>query len=159
LDFTFALAYLRYLCQRRRKLLLVVYGAAFAVKAYAVQLAKRSDIHPLICIADICKVLSTEGGKITNVPGFEVTVPDGVERSWTSVGSVHKEASNFGFAWFRMFGRGLQEGWFEAHPQEVVPGGLEGIQQALTNLKEGKASAVRYVFRIADTHGVPKLSL
>jgi NADPH2:quinone reductase len=198
-----------------KKLLLVVYGAAFAVSVY-VQIAKRSDIHPLICIAgrgipfmempvdkskggviidyrksdetavegieaaipsseklmcafnaisekgsspNICKVLSTEGGKITNVLGFEGTVPDGVEWSWTSVGSVHKEASNFGFAWFRMFGRGLQEGWFEAHPQEVVPVGLGGIQQALTNLKEGKASAVRYVFRIADTHGVPKSSL
>lgn len=78
---------------------------------------------------NICKVLSTEDGKITNVLGFEGTVPGGVERSWTSVGSVHKEASDFGSARFRMFGRGLQEGWFKAHPQEVVPGGLGGIQQ------------------------------
>jgi NADPH:quinone reductase len=200
----------------KKQLPLVVYGAASAVGAYAVQLAKRSDIHPLICIAgrgipfvetlvdkskgdviidyrkgdeavvegikaaipsgeklmyafdavsekgsslNICKVLSTESGKITNVLGFEGTVPDGVEQSRTSVGSVHKEASDFGFAWFRMFGRGLQEGWFKAHPQEVVPGGLGGIQQALTNLKEGKASAIKYVFRIADTDGVPKSSL
>jgi NADPH2:quinone reductase len=30
---------------------------------------------------NICKVLSTEGGKITNVLGFEGTVPDGVDRS------------------------------------------------------------------------------
>jgi len=89
---------------------------------------------------NICKVLSTEGGKITNVLGLEGTVLDGVERSWTSVGSAYKEACNFGFAWFRMFGRGPQEGWFKAHPQEVVPGGLGGIQQ------EGKASAVKYVF-------------
>jgi len=189
----------------KKQLPLVVYGAASAVGAYAVQLAKRSNIHPLICIAgrgipfvetlvdkskgdviidyrkgneavvegikaaiplgeklmyafdtinekgsspNICKALSTEGGKIMNVLGFEGTVQDGVKRSWTSVGSVYKEASNFGFAWFRMFGRGLQEGWFKAHPQEVVPGGLGGIQQALTNLKEGKASAVKYVFRI-----------
>ena len=102
---------------------------------------------------NICKVLPTEDGKITNVLGFEDTVPGGVERSWTSVGSVHKEASDFGSARFRMFGRGLQEGWFKAHPQEVVPGGLGGIQQ------EGKASAVKYVFRIADAHGVPKSSL
>jgi NADPH2:quinone reductase len=195
---------------------LVVYGAASAVGAYAVQLAKRSNIHPLICIAgrgipfvetlidkskgdviidyrkgdeavvqgikaaippgeklmyafdavsekgsspNICKVLSTEGGKITNVLRFEGNVPDGVEQSLTSVGSVHKDASDFGFAWFRMFGRGLQEGWFKGHPQEIVPGGLGGIQQALTNLKHGKASAVKYVFRIADTEGVSKSSL
>jgi hypothetical protein len=57
---------------------------------------------------NICKVLSTEDGKITNVLGFEGTVPGGVERSWTSVGSVHKEASDFGSARFRMFGRGLR---------------------------------------------------
>jgi len=30
---------------------------------------------------NICKVLSTEGDKITNVLGFEGTVPGGVERS------------------------------------------------------------------------------
>ena len=78
---------------------------------------------------NICKVLSTEGGKITNVLGFEGTVPDDVERSWKSVGSVYKGASNFGFVWFRMFGRGLHEGWLKANPQEVVPGGLGGIQQ------------------------------
>jgi NADPH:quinone reductase len=29
----------------------------------------------------ICNVLSTEGGKITNVLGFEDTVPDSVEQS------------------------------------------------------------------------------
>ena len=195
---------------------LVVYGAASAVGAYALQLAQRSEIHPLICIAgrgipfvetlidkargdviidyrkgdeavvegikaaipssgkllyafdaisekgssaNICKVLSNDGGKITNVLKFEGNVPDGLEQSWTSVGSVHKDATDFGFAWFRMFGRGLQEGWFKAHPQEVVPGGLRGVQQALTNLKEGKASAVKYVFRIADTDGVSKSSL
>jgi NADPH:quinone reductase len=195
---------------------LVVYGAASAVGAYAVQLAKRSNIHPLICIAgrgipfvetlidkskgdiiidyrkgdeavvegikaaipsgeklmyafdaitekgsslNICKVLSTKGGNITNVLRFEGNVPDGVEQTMTQVGSVHKEASDFGFVWFRMFGRGLQEGWLKGHPQEVVPGGLGGVQQALTNLKHGKASAVKYVFRIADTEGVSKSSL
>jgi NADPH:quinone reductase len=200
----------------KRPMPLVVYGAASAVGAYAVKLAKRAGIHPLICIAgrgipfvetlidkskgdviidyqkgdeavvegikaavpsgeklmyafdavsgngsspNICKVLLTEGGKITNVLAFEGTVLNGVEQSWTHVGSVHENDSDFGFVWFRMFGRSLQEGWFRGHPQEVVPGGLGGIQQALTNLKEGKASAVKYVFRIADTDGVSKSSL
>jgi NADPH:quinone reductase len=169
----------------KKQLPLVVCGTASAVGASAVQLAKRSDIHPLTCIAGrgipfvetlvdkskgdvtidyqrgdeavvegiktaipadekleyafdavgekgsppkICNVLSTEGGKIMNVLGFEGTVPDGVEQSRTSVGLVHNEAGDFGFAWFRMFGCGLQEGWFKARPQEVVPGGLGGIQ-------------------------------
>ena len=33
---------------------------------------------------------------------------------------------------------------------------MEGVEKALTNLKEGKASAVKYVFKIADTPGAGK---
>jgi NADPH2:quinone reductase len=33
------------------KTLLVIYGAISAVRAYVVQLATRSGIHPLICVA------------------------------------------------------------------------------------------------------------
>jgi len=40
------------------------------------------------------------------------------------------------------------------HPHVVVEGGLAGIEKALTDLKEGKASAIKYVFRIRDTPGV-----
>lgn len=42
------------------------------------------------------------------------------------------------------------------HSHEVVPGGLGGTRQALTNLKGGKASAVKYDFRVEDTDGVSK---
>ncbi|KAG8627412.1 hypothetical protein KVT40_004895 [Elsinoe batatas] len=45
----------------------------------------------------------------------------------------------------------LIEGKFSGHPTEVIPGGLEGVQKGLQNLKDGKASAVKYIFRIADT--------
>lgn len=54
---------------------------------------------------------------------------------------------------FRYFSKGLQEGWFMAQPQEVVPGGLGGIQSGLERLKDGTASAVKYVFKISDTEG------
>jgi hypothetical protein len=40
------------------------------------------------------------------------------------------------------------------HPHEVARGGLGVIQQPLTNLKHGKASTVKYVFRIEDIDGV-----
>ena len=49
------------------------------------------------------------------------------------------------FGWSRLFGRGLQEGWISGHPYEVVPGGLEGVQTALENLKAGKASTAKYI--------------
>ncbi|KAB5578160.1 alcohol dehydrogenase-like protein [Coniochaeta sp. 2T2.1] len=196
---------------------LVIYGAASAVGYYAIQLAQRSNIHPLICVAgrakdhvetaidrskgdtiidyrdgdeavvagfkkalegqglppllhafdavsekgsyvNICKVLS-KGGKITLVlPGKEYEeIPEGIEKSVTSVGSVHNKSEgekDFGFIFFRYVTRALQQGWFKPQRQEVVPGGLSGIEQALQNLKDGKASGVKYVFRIAETEGV-----
>ncbi|KAK5122948.1 fusarubin cluster-oxidoreductase [Meristemomyces frigidus] len=105
---------------------------------------------------NICKVLDPEAGKITFVlPGKKYEeVPAGVEKSTTRVGDVHADLKDFGYVYFRYISKGLEEGWFKPQPQEVVPGGLEGVEQALTNLKEGKASAVKYVFKIADTPGV-----
>lgn len=186
---------------------LVIYGAASAVGIYALQLAVRADIHPLICVAgraktyvegfldpskgdvvvdyrdgdeavvesikkaagdqpllyaydavsekgstaNLGKALSS-GAKITTVlPVDDKEVPKEVTIHRTSVGSVHKEDQDLGFVYMRYFAKGLQDGWFKAQTQEVVPGGLGGIQTALENLKSGKASAVKYVFRIEDT--------
>ncbi len=81
-------------------------------------------------------------------------LPDSVQKSLTGVGSVHRDEKDLGHVYFRYIGRGLQEGWFKGQRQEVIPGGLGGIQAALENLKAGKANAVKYVFRIADTEGL-----
>ncbi|KAI5918648.1 GroES-like protein [Camillea tinctor] len=104
---------------------------------------------------NLSKVLA-KGAKITLVlPGNDYSqIPSYITQSTTSVGSVHNDSKDFGYVFFRYFGRGLQEGWLKAQPQEVVPGGLDGIQGALENLKAGKANAIKYVFRIADTEGV-----
>lgn len=61
--------------------------------------------------------------------------------------------SDFGQAWFTLFGKGLKEGWLKAHQPEVIPGGLEGVEEGLRRLKDGQASAVKYVFRIGETEG------
>ncbi|KAI0845444.1 GroES-like protein [Daldinia vernicosa] len=189
---------------------LIIYGAASSVGAYAVQLARKSNIHPLICVAgksqayvetlidrskgdvivdyrngddavvealkkaagdskilyaldatseqnsyvNISKVVA-EGSKVTSVlPPQNFEYPAHVSHSVTMVGSVHTEDKDFGYVYFRYFGRGLGEGWFKAQPQVVFPGGLGGIQGALENLKAGKANGIKYVFRIADTEGV-----
>ncbi|KAI1179166.1 GroES-like protein [Nemania sp. FL0916] len=189
---------------------LIIYGAASAVGAYAIQLAQRANIHPLICVAgqsaphvealidrskgdtvldyregdaalvaglrrasggrplrhaldavskpwsyvNIFPVLEP-GGSVTFVQDVEDSeVPSHLKHSRTRVGSVHQDAKDFGFIYFRYFTRGLQEGWLKPQPQEVVPGGLAGVQQALENLRDGKANAVKYVFRIAETEGV-----
>ena len=121
---------------------------------------------------NISQVLDHKTGKITTVLPIENTkgIPETVEKSMTMVGSAQIETDTdpwqkktgmqtgneeFAMAFFRYFSRGLQKGFFKGHPYEVVPGGLAGIQGALQNLKDGKASAVKYVFRLEDTDGVP----
>ena len=111
--------------------------------------------------------MSKTGGKITLVlPGKDYKeIPPGIEKTTTMVGSVHIGPSEsaakagiitggkeFGFAFFRLFSRGLQEGWFTAHPYEVVPDGLNGVEKGLSNLKSGVNSATKYVFKIEDTN-------
>lgn len=98
------------------------------------------------------------GGVITNVlPGRDFSdTPEGIENVTTMVGDVHGPLKEFGYVFYRYIARGVDEGWFLPQPQEEIPGGLEGVEKGLRNLKEGKASAVKYVFKIADTPGVGK---
>lgn len=122
---------------------------------------------------NICKVLDHETGQITLVlPGKDYSaIPSSIKQSTTMVGAVHADMdqnqfqketgsktgnTDFGYVMFRFFSRGLSEGWFRGHPQEVVPGGLSGLSGALKSLKDGKASAVKYVFRLDETDGVKR---
>lgn len=203
---------------------LVVYGASSAVGAYAIKLARLSNIHPIIAVAgkgqpfvetlldrskgdsivdyrkgddavvsgikaalkqagfsdvhhafdavsehgsheNLCKVLSPSSKLTLILPGNNYNqTPPTIKWSIMLVTDAHTDLSEedkklgirtggkeFAHAYYRFFSRGLQEGWFTHHPYEVVPGGLGGIQTALTNLKSGKASAVKYVYRIEDT--------
>lgn len=188
---------------------LVIYGAASAVGIYAVQLAARANIHPLICVAghsqdyvraflDPSKgdaVVDYRAGDDAVVQGIRAAAPqgaklllaydavsekgsdvnlgkvlspgavlttvlptpteekprEGLRTVRTMVSSVHAEDHDLGFVYMRYFAKGLQDGWFKGQRQEVVPGGLGGVQTALENLKNGKANAVKYVFRIDET--------
>jgi NADPH2:quinone reductase len=117
---------------------------------------------------NISKVLSKTGSKITLViPGADYAdIPKSIEQSTTMVGSVHIPVTpdsakgragittggkEFVYVFFRLFARGLQEGWFSGHPYEVVPGGLGGVEKGLANLQNGVASATKYIFKIEDT--------
>ena len=120
---------------------------------------------------NICEVLDRQTGQITLVlPRNEyLEIPSTITKSVTSCGSVFEAMDQdswekkvgtktgnqeFGYVMFRLFGRGLARGWFKGQPHEIVPGGLNGLEDALTKLKEGKASAVKYVLRISDTPGL-----
>jgi NADPH2:quinone reductase len=188
---------------------LVVYGGASAVGAYAIQLARKSNIHPIITVAgrgipfvegiidrskgdtivdyrdgdeavvegikkalggkklfyaydaisekgsyiNISKVIE-KGGRIALVLQGK-DIPSDIYYNSVSVGDVHKEEyKDFGRVHFLNVKQGLEDGWLKPHPHVVVEGGLAGIEKALTDLKEGKASATKYVFRIKDTPGL-----
>lgn len=194
----------------------VVYGASTAVGAFAVKLAQRSNVHPVIgvagkgahyvqqfldpskgdCIVDyrsgpedtiqnirkaaqnvgqteirhaldtivleqsthVLRSVMAAGGNVNHVL---MTPPDLspaiATNTWVS--SAHQEGGaddcrDLCFLFCRWVGRSLHQRTFSGHPFEVRSGGLEGVQGALKDLKENKASAVKYVFRIGDTPGL-----
>lgn len=111
----------------------------------------------------LAKVLDPKQGLYTGVLPFdEKAFPDTLYTVRTNVGTVHKLPSeepgiaDLGFVFSQLFTKGLKDGWFSGHPYEVVPNGLDGVEGALKNLKEGKNSALKYVFRIEDTPRLKK---
>lgn len=211
---------------------LVIYGAASAVGAYAVKLAKLVNVHPLICVAgkgipfvqtllsegdtiidyrkghefvveemrkalrgahlkyafdatsehgsyiDLSQVLADKGRLTLVLPFPEILkdIPPHIEQSTTMAGSLWKELSKdqtrdnkslgklgierggkeFGLMFTKLIATWLNDGLLKPHPHEVVEGGLHGVEIALKALRGGKASAMKYVIRIADT---PDLSV
>ena len=106
----------------------------------------------------VLKSVMTPGGNVNHVlPSPPDVSPAFATNTWVS--SAHHEGGeddcrDLCFLFCRWIGRALQQGTFSGHPFEVRPGGLEGVQDALKDLKDNKASAVKYVFRIADTPGL-----
>ncbi|KAF2852488.1 zinc-binding oxidoreductase-like protein ToxD [Plenodomus tracheiphilus IPT5] len=100
---------------------------------------------------NICKVLEKDGHLTLVLPGKQYEgIPETVHKTETQVGEAHKGDSDYAYVVFRYMAKGLAEGWFKPHPHEVVPGGLEGVETGLRNLKEGKASGLKYVFKIGQ---------
>ena len=126
--------------------------------------AGHSTVHHAIDTAivqqsvDVLNQCVTPSGWIDFILPNDFDVSPAV-KSVTSVGSVHNHNEfgnnqDLGFIFSRYFTRALQNGTFSGHPFEVRPGGLEGVEEALKDLKAGKASATKYVFRIAETPGL-----
>jgi NADPH:quinone reductase len=85
--------------------------------------------------------------------GSDFKYPEGVKDITTSVGTAHKNRKDFAFLMFRYIARAMSDGRFKAQPVEVIPGGLAGVEQGLKMLADGKASGVKYVFRVSETQG------
>jgi NADPH:quinone reductase len=99
--------------------------------------------------------VASEGARITHVlqntedydqsKGFTVVK--------TTVGDSHNKdvafKRDFADAYFELFSRWLGDGRLTAHPYEVV-GGLDTVLDGLKRLKEGKVSAKKLLFKVAD---------
>ncbi|KAK5164393.1 uncharacterized protein LTR77_010089 [Saxophila tyrrhenica] len=105
------------------------------------------------------KIIKLNGGVVSTVLPPKLfardpenfTYPPGVIAYNSAVVFVHLTHKDFGYTWFRYLGRLLQEGKLSPHPHEVVPGGLIGVLKALQKLRDGHASAVKYVCRVEET--------
>jgi NADPH:quinone reductase-like Zn-dependent oxidoreductase len=85
--------------------------------------------------------------------------PAGVKAINTACPQVFSEHRDFGYLWSRYMGHLLEDGRLKCHPYEVIPGGLNGVLTGLKNLKNGKASAIKYVYRIDETGDVDAVTV
>jgi NADPH2:quinone reductase len=105
-------------------------------------------------VENLAQVLDPQGAITFVLPGKEYKgFAETVNLTCTQVGDVHGSHKDFGYVHSRLLSKGLEEGWFKPQPQEVIPGGLEGIEKGLSNLADGTVSAVKYIFKIEDTPG------
>ncbi|KAL6228673.1 hypothetical protein BDW75DRAFT_250956 [Aspergillus navahoensis] len=113
--------------------------------------------------AEVLRRVVAPGGQIDFILPNDFDVAPAT-KSVTSVGSFHNQPEfenneELGYVFSRYISRALQNGCLSGHPFEIRPGGLEGVEEALRDLKDGRASAMKYVFRIADTPGVEQDNL
>jgi NADPH2:quinone reductase len=127
---------------------------------------------------NLMQVMDLTDGRITLVLARKKYegIPDGFAKSFTQVGKVHSDQypglpggndklegslgdQEFGAIMYKFFELVLAKGLFKGHPFKVVPGGLGGVETGLKDLKAGKASAIKYVFRIEETEGLSKVNL
>lgn len=109
--------------------------------------------------ANILQVLEPTG-RLTTVNPFEEYkgVPATVKLTKVNVGACHGayglDEKDFTYIMLRYIGKSLAVESFKAHPYQIVPGGLEGVETGLKSLKDGNASGFKFVFRIGDTPGI-----
>lgn len=107
---------------------------------------------------DALKEVLDSDGHIDFILPPEVNVGP-LSHSTTYVQVVHGPvdgavARTLGYMISKWFTLGFQTGVFTGHPYEIKKGGLYGLQPALTDLKEGKNSGVKYVVRVGETEGI-----
>jgi hypothetical protein len=77
--------------------------------------------------------------------------PGIVQAVFESIWCAHENNQKFAYLWSRYLSPLLSGGRFKPHPYKLVPGGLNGVSTGLKNLRDQKASAVKFVYRVENT--------
>ncbi|KAF1972440.1 hypothetical protein BU23DRAFT_643587 [Bimuria novae-zelandiae CBS 107.79] len=85
--------------------------------------------------------------------------PEGVTGINTAAPKLFDEHKEWGYVWSRYMTLLLREKRLAGHPFEMVPGGLNGVLTGLRKLHDGKASGMKYVYRIEETGSVGVVKL
>ncbi|KAH7305179.1 chaperonin 10-like protein [Stachybotrys elegans] len=95
------------------------------------------------------------------LPNGDYTAADeSIDVQAVNVAVVHGESELdklLGLVWSHAFRRGLEQGWLVGHPYEVIPGGLDGLADGLTQMKDGKVRGKKLLFRVTETNGMSSL--
>lgn len=78
-------------------------------------------------------------------------LPKNVTTSRTLVATAHSEDADFAQHWYTRAGEWLESGAFRGMKVTIIERGLEGVDEGLKRLQEGKASGEKFVYRVADT--------
>ena len=106
----------------------------------------------------LCSSQLEDGGKLGHTLPLpeDLQISEGVSTELIKVGCVHGqfeeklELRDFGAVMMQLFGRWLAHGELKGHPYKIIPGGLSAVPVILQSLKDGKPSAIKYIFHPAD---------
>ncbi|KAI5118213.1 hypothetical protein M0805_004703 [Coniferiporia weirii] len=121
------------------------------------------DGSTLLLARVIAKTSVTGKGKVTFVLQLsdedEKKLPQGVAAARTSVGTAYAENEEFAARFYHQISEWLMPSAsnpvpFQTNRVKVIPGGLAGVAEGLSLLKNGKVHAEKLVYRISETPGI-----
>lgn len=75
---------------------------------------------------------------------------EGFEK-WGKTFDASKDDFEFAKKFFEITEELLKEGKLEAHPEKIGDGGLKGALEGMEEMKAGKVSGVKLVYKVAET--------
>lgn len=108
------------------------------------------------------KALSTTGGTYSALEPIECPRKDVESKStlaYTATGETltdygrpaSQEDFEFGVRFWKLAGELLEQGKLKVHPPSVRSDGLKGVLNGLQEMREGRVSGVKLVYRIGET--------